>query len=399
MVFSLKMAWAYFKKIWHRGVWGIMVAISVAGIMLGTASLVVTLAVMNGFHTEITRNILSLNPHITIIDLFKSGAAAEAEISQVLDNEKRVKSYASFIYGKGLLHCRNRSQGVVVKGIAPENNQLTLVRGNWEDLDDDTLVAGRELASILHLETGDVLYLIIPSIHNIGAPIIPRVKKFRLAGEFDSGIYEYDTGLVIINLDTAREIFGDNSSASGIELYLYNPFHAEDLAGELRKRFEKRYLNIQTWKDRNYNLFAALKLEKTMMFLILIMIVIVATFNVAGTLIMVSVTRSRDCGIMRAVGVTRKQIGWLFRFEGLFIGLSGTLLGLAAGTFLAELLKKYHFIKLPPKVYLLSTLPVRLDAADMLLVAVTAMAVCFLATLYPSYRAGHTEVARELRYE
>ncbi|MFH1416255.1 MAG: FtsX-like permease family protein [Elusimicrobiota bacterium] len=398
MLFSLRMAWAYFRKTWARGIWGVMMIISITGIAIGVASLVVTLSVMNGFHTEITSKLLSLNPHILVMNPFMG-----IDIADNLDDELKMigilENYTPFVYGKGLLHHSGRSQGVVVKGVNADRRQPELSEGKWHELVNDGVIMGRELANILGLEYGDDVYLIIPKIEQIGAPVIPRVEKFKVAGIFDSGIYEYDSTLAYIAIDTAESIFSDGSAASGVELYLEDPFKAEIIASQMRERLSGRYFNIQTWKDRNYNLFAALKLEKTMMFIVLIMIVLVATFNIAGTLILISVTKSKDCGVMRALGATKRQIRYMFHFKGLILGFTGTLVGTACGLAIAAVLKRYSFIQLPPKVYLISTLPVKVNPADIFLIMVTAIIISLIATIYPSYRAGKLEVAQELRNE
>ncbi len=398
MFFSFRIAWAYFSKTWSRGIWGIMMIISIMGIAIGVASLVVTLSVMNGFHTEITKKLLSLNPHLLVMNPFL-GTDIVSKIEDEINDISEIKNYTPFIYGKGLLHNKGNSHGVVVKGVHTENNQLRLSEGEWGNLSDNGIIIGGELANILRLDYGDELYLIIPRMEKIGAPMIPRVEKLKLTGIFNSGIYEYDSTLAYIDIKRAKSIFSDIASSSGVEIYLDNPFSAEKSAKSLSGKLKGMYYSIQTWKDRNYNLFAALKLEKTMMFIVLVMIVLVATFNIAGTLIMISVTKSKDCGIMRAIGATKRQIRMMFHYNGLLIGSTGILLGTFAGILLSFLLKKYHFIKLPPKVYLISTMPVKVDILDIVLIVVTAVIISFIATLYPSYRAGKLEVAEELRGE
>ncbi len=391
------MAWAYFSKTWARDIWGIMTCISIAGIALGVASLQVTLSVMNGFHTEITSKLLSLNPHILVMNPFL-GMDVESKINEKLNEIKGLKNYTTFMYGKGLLYHRRTSHGVVIKGVNPESCQLKLTEGKWSALKNNNIILGGEITNILNLKLNDELYLIVPRIKQIGAPVIPRVEKLKLTGIYNSGIYEYDSSLVYINIEVAKKIFPDAAS-SGVELYINNPFEAEKTAKALKGKLSSPYYSVRTWKDRNYNLFAALKLEKTMMFIVLIMIVLVATFNIAGTLIMISVTRAKDCGIMRAIGATKKQIRMMFNFNGLLIGFTGTVIGTVTGLIAAILLKKYQFIQLPPKVYLISTLPVRVNVIDTVLIVITAMFISYLATIYPALRAGKLEVAEELRNE
>ncbi|MDA3792518.1 MAG: ABC transporter permease [Elusimicrobia bacterium] len=373
-----------------------MVIISISGVALGVAALVVTLSVMNGFHSEITSKLLSLNPHIVITDMY-GGRTDRDKLSAQLNNTAGVKSFSPFIYGRGLIQKGNASNGVVLKGIKPGTSRLSLSEGKWKDLAGDSIVIGKELAGMLGLRLGDTAFVIIPRVENITSPVIPRIKKVTVAGVFNSGMYEYDSGLVYLNIQTAGDIIPSDIATSGTEVYLDNPFNAESVSAGLSEKIG--YYSLNTWQSRNRNLFAALKLEKAMMFIVLIMIVIIATFNIAGSLIMVAVTRSRDCGIMRAVGATKRQIRMLFHFKGLMIGFCGTILGTIIGLGLAYIVEKYEIIKLPPHVYLISRVPVSVNFTDIAIVGITAMVISYLATIYPSRRAGRIEIARELSYE
>ncbi len=395
MFFSLKMAWAYFRKVWSRGIWGVMVVISVMGVMLGVASLVVSLSVMNGFHTEITSRLLSLNPHLILMHPFEN-ENTRIEAADKLEKIDFVEQYSAFLHGKGLLQRRGESHGIVVRGVEPEGSYLDIDSQVWKDLGDEGIIVGSELKNILALREGDEVYLVIPTLDRPGIPSIPRVERFTLAEVFTSGIYEYDSSVAFIDYSRAAAIFED-SAASGIEVYIKDPFKSEQAKEVLEDRLGRYH--ISTWMERNYNLFAALRLEKTMMFIVLVMIIIVATFNIAGTLIMTSITRSKDCGVMRAVGATKRQIRTMFNFKGLMIGFTGTILGMLLGLGVAFLLSRYEFIQLPPQVYLISTLPVRVSIKDMGVIFMAAMLISLLATLYPSRRASNIEIAREIRYE
>lgn len=399
MLFSLQMAWTYFSRIWSRGILGIMMIISIIGVSLGVASLVITLSVMNGFHSEITRKLLLFNPHIVIMNPFKD-ADFEARVKKNIKNIDGITSFSKFYYGKGLLHNRGSSHGIILKGI---ENQVSikpdLIKGDWGSLNEKSIILGAETARILNLELNEDIFLMIPEMKNIGVPMMPRVEKLKMKGVFSSGIYEYDATLAYVNIELTEKVFRNQTNASGYELLLSDPFGSSVLASKIRKQLKGFYYTVQTWEDRNHNLFAALKLEKTMMFIILVMIIVVATFNIAGTLIVVSITRSKDCGVMRAIGATKKQIATMFRFKGLMIGASGTILGIFVGIFASLILRKYQFIELPPKVYLISTLPVKIDIIDIAMIAAASILISFLSTIYPALRAGKLGVAHELRNE
>ncbi|NLB35424.1 MAG: ABC transporter permease, partial [Elusimicrobia bacterium] len=380
MLFSLKIAWAYYRRIWSRGLLGVMMLISVLGIALGVTSLVITLSVMNGFHTEITDRLLSFNPHITVMNPLSLNDC-ETRVAELLEGYPGVKSVSGFMYAKGLLHKRGRSHGVVIKGVEPEYSTQDLLRGNWNDLSDRGMVLGAELADNLNLTLGDKALIVIPSMDTISSPMIPRVEEFRVAGIFSSGMHEYDSGVIYSDLNDS-EVFKEEVVSEGSEIYISDPYTPGELVNYLEGKLKGPYV-VQTWQERNYNLFAALKLEKTMMFIVLLMVIIVAMFNVAGSLIMVSVTRSKDCGIMRAAGATKKQIRQLFSFLGMFAGLTGAFLGTIGGLILAYLLSKYQFIELPPQVYMISTLPVKVSLIDILIVFSSALIISYIATLYP----------------
>ncbi|MGM0568120.1 MAG: FtsX-like permease family protein, partial [Elusimicrobiota bacterium] len=324
------------------------------------------------------------------------GVDSREQVSNVLDNLDLVEGFSPFIYGKGLLQKGNSSHGVVIKGVEVEDDFLQLDKEVWAEMDEESLVLGNELKNILGLKKGDEVFLIIPTLDSPGSPAIPRVEKFILKEVFTSGIHEYDSSIAFINYERAGAIF-KNPDASGVEVFINDPFKSQEVKSMLSDKL--RGYNINTWKERNYNLFAALRLEKTMMFIVLIMIVIVATFNIAGTLIMTSITRSRDCGIMRAIGASKKNIRMMFNFKGLMIGFTGTVAGIALGLLISFFLSRYEFIQLPPQVYLISTLPVRVTIKDLGLIFSSAMLISFIATLYPSKRASDIEIAEEIKYE
>ncbi len=389
------MAWAYVKKIWSRGILGVMVIISIAGVALGVASLVVTLSVMNGFHTEITAKLLKLTPHITVMNS-KPGKFIEQKIIPAASEIEDIKGYGPFVYGRGLLQRGQESQGVVVKGVETETEYLELKSGTQGG--ENSISIGENLAKGLGLQIDDKVYLVIPRVEDIGMPVVPRIKEFTVSGIFESGMFEYDSGLVHADFKVVEKLFEDTSSSKGVEIFIKDPFRAQAVAQRLGENVGG-YSIIRTWKEQNRNLFAALKLEKTMMFIVLVMIIVVATFNIAGSLIMVAVSRAKDCGILRAMGATKKQIMLIFNMKGILIGLGGTVLGIGLGIFLSLLIEKYQFIELPPEVYLISQLPVQINLTDIAIIGFTAVVISFLSTLYPAYRAGHTQVAEELRYE
>jgi lipoprotein-releasing system permease protein len=227
--------------------------------------------------------------------------------------------------------------------------------------------------------------------------IFPRLKSCQITGIFETGMYEYDSSLVYIDLATAQDFFDIPEEVHGIEVAIKDIDRAGEVAAALRSSLGETFL-VKDWMTMNYNLFSALKLEKTAMFIILTLIVLVAAFNIISTLIMVVTEKTKDIAILKAMGATANQILRIFIYEGLFIGLSGTLLGLGGGLGVCQLLSRYQFIELPSDVYPISTLPIKVLPMDVSLIAIAAVLITLSATIYPAWQAAKVEPAAALRY-
>jgi lipoprotein-releasing system permease protein len=224
------------------------------------------------------------------------------------------------------------------------------------------------------------------------------MKKFRVAGIFDSGMFEYDTGLAFISLKNAQNFFNMGDKVTGIEIKVDDIYRADKIAQDIQKLLGIPYW-VRDWMVMNKTLFSALKLEKVVMFVILTLIVLVAAFNIISTLIMVVMEKGKDIAILKSMGATKKSIMKIFMLEGLIIGLTGTIIGVIGGYLVCHLLETYHFIKLPSDVYYLDTLPVKMKVGDFLGVAFAAITISFLATLYPSWNAARLNPVEAIRYE
>lgn len=391
----------------------IISTMSVLGVAIGVAALVIVLGVYNGFTTDIRDKILGANAHI-IITGHLSGAdlPMHSNLDAVLkriDATPGVVGSTPFLYAEGMLSSPRGVKGVVFRGIDPHTAPQVLsilgnlTSGNVADLSADGalpgVLIGNELAQRLSLKVGDRVNLLSPAGQKTAAGFQPRIRPYKVAGIFQTGMFEYDSSLGFVSLPAARDLLGlPEGRISGVEVTVENVYKADDVAEALRAELGPQ-ASVRTWMDMNANLFAALKLEKIGMFIVLAMVVLVGSFSIVTTLVMLVMEKTRDIAILMSMGATRGMIRRIFMLQGTIIGIVGTLLGYILGISIALLLQRYQFIKLPPGVYTLDHLPVLLNWLDIVIVGAAAMTLCFLATLYPARQASRLEPAEALRYE
>jgi lipoprotein-releasing system permease protein len=260
------------------------------------------------------------------------------------------------------------------------------------------IILGKELAKNLHVGINDNIRLFSPSGPLTPMGVIPKIKTCRVVGIFDTGMYEYDSSLAYISLTAAQDFLELGNNVHGLELKVDDIYKASEIATKLEEKLGFGY-NVKDWISMNQNLFSALKLEKTAMFIILALIVLVAAFNIISTLIMVVMSKGKDIAILKSMGATSMGIMRIFVYEGLIIGLAGTFIGVTGGLGLCKILSKYQFIKLPSDVYPITTLPIKVLPMDVTLVAISAALITLLATIYPSWQASKIEPAVGLRNE
>ncbi|MCJ7501330.1 lipoprotein-releasing ABC transporter permease subunit [bacterium] len=380
----------------------LITVISVLGIMVGVAALITVISVMTGFSSYMQDRILGTTSHILITGV---GGIEDAQdvVSRVLDLD-HVVAAAPYVMGQSLLKVEGDVTGVVVRGIDPvQEAGVTdlagnMTRGSLEDLDDNGIVIGVELARQRGLRIGDLITLVSPSEISSPFGMVPLMERFAVEGIFDTGMYEYDTGLVLVTTVAAQTFFDLGEAVTGVavktdDIYMTHEI-AENIQGELGHSFW-----VRDWREMNQNLFSALKLEKITMFIILVLIIVVAAFNIIGTLILVVMEKGREIAILKAMGATRKNIGRIFMLEGLVIGLGGTTLGLLLGLGLCFILANYQFVELPASVYYVTTLPVKVQLMDVAAICLAATVVSFIATVYPARRASMLNPVEILRYE
>ena len=397
----------YFRsKKKHSGI-SVNTIISIAGVALGVMTLITVLSVMSGFHEDLREKILGVNSHIVTLS-YEGRIRDYGAVMEKINRVEGVVGSSPFIYGQVMLRSGDRAYGVVVRGIDPavekgttdilENLKAGDVRDLYNESGPPGIILGRELLRNLGLFAGDEIEMVSP-VSEIGPlGMIPKMKKFRVAGYFEAGMYEYDSSLAFINIREAQTFFNYWDSVTGIEVKTGNLYNAGETAAGIERALGPSYY-AKDWMQMNRNLFSALKLEKIVMFIILTLIILVAAFNIISNLIMIVIEKGREIAILKAMGATRKGIMSIFMIHGLIIGASGTFAGVAGGYALCSLLKTYKFITLPGDVYYLNYLPVRMDLFDFIVVPAAAILISLLATIYPSWQASRLDPVEPLRYE
>jgi lipoprotein-releasing system permease protein len=393
----------------QRGFLSLSTFISVAGVMVGVMALIVVIGVMTGFDLDLKKKILSVNAHVIVT---KQGASlTEApQLAAQIKEMPGVTAVEPFIYTQVMYSTPGSVSGGVIRGLDLETIRhggppaLAVVQGKFADLaagapgDPPRIAIGNELAKNLNLAPGDYLNIISPLGTLTPMGRLPRMKAFRVAAIFHSGMYEFDSSLVYTSIPSLQEFLGLGQRVTGLEVEIKDIYAADRVAAAIQSKLGPTF-STRNWMQMNRSLFAALKLEKIAMFIILTLIILVAAFGVASTLFMMVMKKTRDIAILKSMGATRQSIMRIFILNGLVIGGLGTVGGLGLGLGLCAILKKYQFIKLPRDVYYISTLPVTVQAPDVLAIIFAAIAISFLATIYPSWQAARLDPVEALRYE
>ena len=406
--YQLYIALRYLKSKKKHRVVSVNTAISIGGVAVGVMALLVVLAVMTGFQQDIQKKILGANAHI-VIKSYKGPMTGYDALAERLKSERDVTAYSPFVLGQVMVSYEKRAHGVFLKGVEPEvEAKTTEIFSHIRDGDATKLgaggglpgiILGKELASNLGVFVGDKVNVISP-VGEIGPMgMLPRVRQFRVAAIFEIGMFEYDANLVLTGMEAAQEFFGlGKDEITGVQLKLDDIYKASAVREDLQKKLGFPF-QVMDWMQMNKNLFSALKLEKFAMFVILILIILVASFNIISNLIMNVLEKSREIAILKAMGATSRGIMTVFMMQGLFIGLIGTAIGITGGYTLGYILNRYELIKLPADVYYLSHLPVMMKLSDFVAVSLSAIIISFLSTLYPAWQAAKLNPVEPLRYE
>ncbi|MCQ4144415.1 lipoprotein-releasing ABC transporter permease subunit [Vogesella sp. AC12] len=386
---------------------------SVLGIALGVAALIVVLSVMNGFQQEIRGRMLSVVSHVEV-GSYDGRVAGWPKLAANLTQQPHVLAAAPYVNAQGLLSSGGSVRGAMVRGIVPQQEDKVIdlgqqmQRGKLTDLQPGKfgILLGYELARALGVEVGDKVTLITPQGNVTPAGMMPRLKQFTVTGVFKIGMFEYDSSLAMIHLRDAQVLFRMGQDVSGVRLKLDDPLQAPQVKAALNGQLAANQV-ASDWTDMNSNYFRAVQIEKRMMFIILTLIVAVAAFNLVSTLVMVVTDKQADIAILRTLGASPASIMQIFMIQGSVAGVLGTLSGVAGGLLLAfnldVILPAIESVLgmrlLSSEVYLIDYLPSEVQLSDVVTIAVISLVLSLLATLYPSWRAARTRPAEALRYE
>lgn len=381
--------------------------ISVLGVAVGVLALIVVLSVYTGFTEGLRDQIIGINAHVSV-QRFGLNITEPQKLITEIEALDGIIAATPNIFSQALITSGGFSSGVVLRGIEPSSavnvikiNQEMKV-GNLLDLDVPDglprIVLGIQLAKQLRVEVNDRVKLISPNGPLTPMGIIPKIRVCLVIGLFETGMFEYDSTLGYVNLDTARSLSGLEKGVHGLEVRVDDVDNADKIGQRLKDHLGPGYV-VRDWMRINENLFAALKLEKAGIFIALDLIIMVAALNIVSALVMVVMEKTRDIAILKAMGASTGQVMRIFFYQGAVIGLTGTVLGLIGGLGLCAVLKHYKFIELPSNVYPMSTMPVQVVPMDVVVVAVSAVLITLLATLYPSWKASRIKPAESLSYE
>ena len=387
--------------------------ISIAGVALGVFSLIVVLSVMNGFGNELRNRTLSMTSHATITG-FDGTIYNWEEISEQAMQEEGVVATAPYIRKEVMMSNGKRVSGSLVRGIRPELEKdvssvaSKMVSGKLSDLKSGEygIILGRELANSLGVYEGDRVTLITPQATVTAVGVMPRLRRFKVVGVFEVGMHQFDSAMSYMHIDDASKLFGFKGNVNGVRLKLTDLFEAPAITRKLDRVFGEEHW-VRDWTSQHTNFFRALKTEKTVMFIILLMVVAVAALNIVSTLMMSVNDKESDIAILRALGITPRSVMAIFMIQGAVIGLFGTLIGVAAGVPVAlnvfEIVSYFEQLFntdfLPSDVYYISDVVADVRAEEVITYAVSAFVITIIATIYPAWRASKTLPAEALRYE
>jgi len=394
----------------------IITVISIVGVWLGVMAMIIVLSVMSGFEKTIKEKILGTQAHLVVLKANQQGMDQYEEVLKQVEEVKGVVSAAPFILNQIMLSSESNVTGGVIKGIDPDRvGKVTelahnMKAGRLQDLkgesDSPGIILGVELAKNLGVSLNDAIQVVSPLGTLTPMGMMPKMRRFRVVGIFYSGMYEYDNTMAYISIESAQKFFGMGNRVTGIEIKTSDIYKVKEIGKEIRKRLGFPFWT-KDWMEMNRNLFSALKLERIMMFILLVLIVLVAAFNIISTLIMVVMEKYKDIAILKSMGAPSKGILKIFVIEGLVVGVVGTILGAISGLLVALNLSEIQgllerllgFRIMASDVYYIDKLPSQVNPMDVGLIIGTAILISLLATLYPSWRASRLDPAEALRYE
>jgi lipoprotein-releasing system permease protein len=409
---SLAIGLRYTRAKRRTGFISFISGVSILGIAVGMIALITTIAVMTGFQEEYRTRLLSMVAHATISGVGESLPDWQGAV-RLAHRDKRVIGAAPYVEREAMLQA-NSEQGVLLRGVLPEREgevsvlAKKMIAGKLSDLQPGKfdLILGKELALELGVGVGDKVTVLVAEGNVTPIGFIPRAKAFTVVGIFEAGMQEYDAGLAVTHMQDAQRLLRMGDGVTGVRLKLTDMWQAYRVADDLANRMGGLY-RIRDWTRDNANMFSALKMEKTVMFLLLVLIIGVATFNLLSSLVMVVTDKQADIAILRTLGMRPGAIMRVFMVQGCVIGTLGVVIGVVGGVTLTKnldaivaLIERMTGVEvMPADVYYISGLPTRLEWSDVGTIAMVGLVLCFLATLYPAWRAARIDPANALRYE
>lgn len=409
MRFEFFVALRYLKAKRRQAAISVITVISVLGVMAGVCALVVALAINNGFRRELEQRLLGATADVTLLRASSDGIARYEELTERLSRLPHVVATAPALYEQVLVSSHSRAQGVVLKGVDPQRETrvgdlLTrLKEGSLAGLSQnfpnaDPIIVGKDLAKSLGVFVGDTVLVTSPQGYLTPLEVVPKFRHFRVVGVFDSGFYDFDASWAFTNLNAAQRLFDLANVASIIQFKIDDIYRAEAVAQAIRQAAGEGF-DTTTWMEQNRSLFSALRLERLVTILTIGLIELVAALNIFITLAMMVMEKNRDIAVLMSMGARKRQVWAIFTLHGLLIGVVGTALGLALGYGVAWVGDRYKLIPLDPQIYALASVPFHAQPLDGVWIALAALAISFLATLYPSRAAARLNPVEILRYE
>ena len=409
MTFELFMALRYLKAKRRQAAISIITVISILGVTAGVCALVVSLAINNGFREELESRLLSATTDINLVSKERSGIKDFDQFAAHLSRVPHVVAAAPSLYEEALVSSSARAQGIILKGVEPQQEVKVasllkhLREGSLAGLSEtfpnaDPLIIGKELAGALGVFVGDTVLVTSPQGYLTPQGVVPKFRHFRVVGVFDSGFYDFDATWAFTNLGAAQRLFDLADEVSVIEFKIDDVYQAPQVAEAIRHAAGKGF-ETTTWIEQNHSLFSALRLERLVTVLTIGLIVVVAALNIFIALVMMVMEKNRDIAVLMSMGARQRQVWGLFTLHGVAVGAVGTVLGLLLGYGIAWAGNTYKLIPLQADVYALSSVPFHTHPLDGLWIAIAAVTISFLATLYPARAAAKLNPVEILRYE
>lgn len=378
--------------------------VSIVGIAIGVAALIVALSLINGFQNDIRNKILSSTAHIMINNIIGEGLEGYQDLIEIVKRDfKEVTSASPVVFGTVMIKgTAKNASGAVLRGVDVDS----LKNENWKSktssgrlpVGKNEIFIGDEVSRRMSLFAGDTCFLIIPRPVLSPGGLIPKLKKMKISGIFHTGLYEVDNGTIISNLQTAQKLFNLENKINYLQIYIKNLFAADQVAGKMRDILPV-HLAVITWQELNSSLYSALKLEKTVLFFTLTLIIVVASLNIIAGLILLVIQKIKDIGILLSYGATPKIIKKIFFIQGGIIGIVGTALGVFFGLIFCYLANKFELIKVPSEIYHMSHIPFKIAIFDLVAVILASILISFTATLIPSKKASSVNVVEAVKNE